>query len=302
MQTSVFLTLALLFCLVVPHDLVADADSGDDGFVCGTRGLVAAQPPTAAKAFADLGGGLPLTHGRVNVLVIFAKFAGEAPHVRGAPDYASSLFDASLPGSFSHFFDTMSAGQLEIQGTVLTRRYEAEEEAESYLADGPDKPGKFGLFVEEILQKVDRDVDVGRFDNDGPDGVPNSGDDDGVVDYLFINVRSVPRFFLLNRASGIASLGLTPWFSSQDVGHNGEPILIHGGSARGAIPQEGTFSKTVGVMAHEFAHRWRLPDLYDTLYEGPVDDSAGIGKWGLMGAGAMAGPVTMALPLFPPGR
>ena len=39
-------------------------------------------------------------------------------------------------------------------------------------------------------------------------------------------------------------------------------------------------------MAHEFGHALGLPDLYDLKYTGPEDDSAGIGKWGLMGWGA----------------
>ena len=44
-------------------------------------------------------------------------------------------------------------------------------------------------------------------------------------------------------------------------------------------------------MAHEFGHGLGLPDLFDTSPmlepgEGPAEDSAGIGAWGLMGWGA----------------
>ena len=50
------------------------------------------------------------------------------------------------------------------------------------------------------------------------------------------------------------------------------------------------FSQTVGTMAHE-SHGFGLPDLYDTSFQhdpaqDPSEDSAGIGKWGLMGMGA----------------
>ena len=44
----------------------------------------------------------------------------------------------------------------------------------------------------EIIQDLDVDTDLGRYDNDGPDGLPNSGDDDGYVDFLFIVMRSTP--------------------------------------------------------------------------------------------------------------
>ena len=42
----------------------------------------------------------------------------------------------------------------------------------------------FGEFLTFGLDRADSLVDFGEFDNDGPDGLPNSGDDDGVVDFL----------------------------------------------------------------------------------------------------------------------
>src|SRR2546425_13263502 len=36
----------------------------------------------------------------------------------------------------------------------------------------------------QALARVDNQVDFGRFDNDGPDGIPNSSDDDGYVDMI----------------------------------------------------------------------------------------------------------------------
>ena len=116
--------------------------------------------------------------GRVNALVVFAQFADEAHKGDGVPDYAVNLFDPDYPGSFTHFYDTMSFGQLEVRGKVLEKRYTAEQGANAYLVKG--RMGRFGLFAEEILRRVDTEVDLGLFDNDGPDGSPNSGDDDGV--------------------------------------------------------------------------------------------------------------------------
>ena len=226
--------------------------------------------------------------GGVHALVIFAKFAGEAPQIRRAPDYAAKLLDPHLPGSLAHFYDTMSFDQFRLRGTVLSKRYSSAQSASAYLADDPSKEaGNYGRFVSEVLRQVDADVDFTQFDNDGPDGVPNSGDDDGRVDYIFVNVLSTPRGFLVGGATGIAGLGFDTAYRCQDLGINGEPIRIPLGEAYGSILREGIFAQTVGVMAHEFGHALELPDLYDLAYTGPEDDSAGIGRWGLMGLGAL---------------
>ena len=132
---------------------------------------------------------------------------------------------------------------------------------------------------------MDADIDLRRYDNDGPDGRPDSGDDDGFVDYVFINMRSTPAGFLRGRATGIGALGQE--YVSDDIGRDGNPIRISGSVGRGAIQQEGGFRETVGVMTHEFGHGLGLPDLYDLGYAEPIDDSAGIGRWGTMGWGAL---------------
>ena len=212
---------------------------------------------------------------------MFARFEDEAPESDSAPVWADDLFDPGLPGSLAHFYHTMSSGQFEITGTVLPRRYASTLGADAYTQADSSGFGGYGLFAHEILEQVGEDVDLALFDNDGPDGVPNSGDDDGAVDYVFINTLSAPRGFLLAAGTGISSLGGS--FSSGDAGMAGN---IQVEDERGSVQQEGTFSQTVGVMAHEFGHHLGLPDLYDLVYDDPEEDSAGIGKWGLMGWGA----------------
>ena len=74
-------------------------------------------------------------------------------------------------------------------------------------------------------------------------------------------------------------------------GSDGSPIRVSGLPAQGAIQETGNFAQTVGVMAHEFGHSLGLPDFFDTsffkdLAQDPAEDSAGIGRWGLMGWGA----------------
>ena len=154
----------------------------------------------------------------------------------------------------------------------------------------------------EIIQAVDDDIDLGRYDNDGPDGLPNSGDDDGYVDFLFIVVRSTPPGFIIAEATGIARLGLASDYRSNDVSLSGGNIRIRSDSSDrgpgGSVQQGRNFNEAVGSMAHEFGHYLGLPDLYDTsaLQESidPEEESAGIGYWGIMGHGTPVGTSAVA--------
>ncbi len=225
--------------------------------------------------------------GTVRALVVFAQFADEAKLGDQIPDFAADLFDPDLAGSFSHFYRTMSFEQLQVQGTALPRRYTADRPAASYLSNASDQRGRYDWFAEEVLRKADADFDLGQFDNDGPDGLSNSGDDDGLVDYVFVLVRSTPPNFLLGGATGIVGLNLEVDYQAADTSPGGNPLRISGSRARGALLREGTFSQTAGAMAHEFGHSLDLPDLYDLAYNNPERNSAGIGNWGLMGRGAL---------------
>ena len=41
-------------------------------------------------------------------------------------------------------------------------------------------------FIHDILVRADSSVDWRQYDNDGPDGIPDSGDDDGYVDLAIL--------------------------------------------------------------------------------------------------------------------
>ncbi len=233
--------------------------------------------------------------GNLAALVIFAKFAGEAPGVEQAPAWAADLFDPARPGSFAHFYAAMSRGRLQVRGESLPRRYSSSQPAAAYLAPTAGQLGRFGAFNLEILAQADRDTDLGRFDNDGPDGVPNSGDDDGYVDVVFINLLTVPTRFLLDTATGYASLGLDTDYLSDDPAAGGGVIRVRSRfSGFGGTTQRGhVFSVAAGTMCHEFGHVLGLVDLFDQSALGsdgrldPAEDSAGVGKWCLMGLGTL---------------
>jgi M6 family metalloprotease-like protein len=256
--------------------------------------------PSAAQSPAQ-------STGTYNALVIFARFADEAPSLTTKPSWADDLFDPDIPGSFRHFYDEMSGGQLRVGGQVLPRRYASREPASAYLARTPGGFGDYARFNLEILEQADADVDMGLFDNDGPDGVPNSGDDDGYVDIVFINLLTVPRDFLIGSATGLASLGLSTDFLSDDPAAGGGVIRVRSQySGFGGTTQRGhVFRVTAGTMCHEFGHVLGLTDLFDQSSVSaagdldPVEDSAGIGKWGLMGLGTLGwgvedGPTTFS--------
>lgn len=230
------------------------------------------------------------SQGTVNALLIFAGFQdGSAGST--IPDFAENLFDPAYPGSFFQYYDAMSFGRLQVRGAVLPKRYTSAAPASAYVATRSGEKGRYGDFVDEILTLVDADSDLGAFDNDGPDGVPNSGDDDARVDYVFILLSTIPDGFLLGGADGIAGLG-TKFRSANAKTPAGKRILVSGINYHGTIMEERNFAQTVGLMAHEFGHSLGLPDLYDLSFrdevaQDPADDSAGIGCWGLMGRGAL---------------
>ncbi|MBT5058532.1 MAG: hypothetical protein HOM68_18470 [Gemmatimonadetes bacterium] len=227
--------------------------------------------------------------GTLNVLVVFAQFQNEIGLGERIPDYATRMFDPDTPGSFTHYYNEMSFGQLQINATVLPRRYTSTQPASAFLADTSTEYGGYGDFSHEIMKQVDADVDFGQFDNNGPDGVPDSGDDDRIVGYVFLIMRSVPRNFLYGGATGIKGLGRD--VVTDDIGAKGRKIMVLRKGYTGSIVAERPYAQTVGIMAHEFGHGLGLPDLYDTSFQkvanqDPADDSAGIGRWGLMGRGA----------------
>ncbi|MBT3342710.1 MAG: T9SS type A sorting domain-containing protein [Gemmatimonadetes bacterium] len=242
-------------------------------------GLPAAARPATAAATTT-------THHEA--IVIFAHFADEN-HPATPPAWAAGLLDPDRPGSVAHFYDDMSIGRHQLRGQVATQRYASSAPAQTYVSTDAELKGDFGRFTLDILQQADADIDFSNFDNDGPDGLPNSGDDDGVVDVVFINVATVPAGFLLREATGIADLGFESSFVTNDSGIGGTQIRIAPDS--GTLQESPGESLTAGTMAHEYGHILGLPDLFDVQWTGsptdPAQDSAGIGRWGLMGWGAL---------------
>ncbi|HEY2804290.1 MAG TPA: immune inhibitor A domain-containing protein, partial [Gemmatimonadales bacterium] len=170
---------------------------------------------------------------------------------------------------------------------------------------------QIAALMRDAVLHADSTVDFGQFDNDGPDGIPNSGDDDGAVDLaVFVqpevdgacggNQDIWSHRFSYQGWSGGPTLATkdTVW---ANAGHT-VPKLVGGqvqfiqinnytiqSGVGGLTACDGTNIMAIGTTAHETGHGFGLPDFYDT---NPTDgdNSEGIGHWGLMGSGNYAQP------------
>ncbi|NQV30134.1 MAG: M6 family metalloprotease domain-containing protein [Candidatus Marinimicrobia bacterium] len=202
------------------------------------------------------------------------------------------LFDGPWPTiTMAEHYEQMSYGQFHLSGTVYGW-YELGGPANFY--EGSDNgfsspPGGVGDFLRESLDLADLEVDFSQYDNDGPDGEPNSGDDDGYVDAAFF-VHSGPGGE--GGGPGIWSHRWTysgSWgsaYMTNDTSANGQMIRVNDYIIQPAVSAGGSNDMIeIGVFSHEFGHALGLPDLYDTDYS-----SDGVGSWCLMASGSWSTP------------
>jgi M6 family metalloprotease-like protein len=210
-----------------------------------------------------------------NALVILIDFSDKLRSV--PPENIESLLFSSgtySTGSMRDYYRENSYGLLDVQGAVVG--WVRSEREYSYYVDGSRglnfQNGDHNArgMAEEALRLADPLVDFSQFDNDGPDGVPSSGDDDGYIDALLI----------VHAGSGSEEtlspndiLSHQSYFTS-DVEYDGVRAILYT-----TEPEDGR----VGVFCHEFGHTIGLPDLYD-ISDSP-GPSVGLGDWSLMATG-----------------
>lgn len=230
-------------------------------------------------------------HGTSSVLVVPARFADGAPEPLSASAIYEQLFGGPDGGPVAASYRLASAGSFNLLGEVT------EWVTTSVTIATAMSPGNgFNDYLIEALESVDEDVDFGLFDNDGPDGIPNSGDDDGVVDGGVVILNSERNRYCDGGAgAGPHPHAVTQWrpggqrYRTQDAAHNGGVIEI---GAYTTMSATGCTSSTVGahVIAHELGHLlFRLPDLYHPLAVSTEPWTVRrwlIGCWELMSAAA----------------
>ncbi|MFC1552912.1 T9SS type A sorting domain-containing protein [Candidatus Latescibacterota bacterium] len=221
----------------------------------------------------------PTTHRKTHMLVAFSKFKGEAPGDSLAPEWAEQMFNGEK-GSIPYYFDEISFGQMKVTGEYLPKRYELPRD-ETFYVNNTEQ------YSYDLLKLIDKDksVNFADYDNDGPDGIPASVDDDGLVDYIVLMPMSRPVNFIRQYATGIASLKIIGTFYTNDLNYINSTIRIK--SYSGSIAVGSSVNQAIGTICHEYIHYFGLPDLYDTSYTDNESDSGGIGFWCVMGQGSI---------------
>lgn len=244
---------------------------------------------------------------RVPVFLVHYRNTDPAS-LRTAAEYYDALLAASptlgRPFTIRTFYEQMSNGLLSVQGVIAG--WVVLDSSDTWYEggrNGLDGTGHVARMISEAVGKSDASLDFGQFDNDGPDGIPNSGDDDGFVDMAVLvhpeqdgacgsnaNIWSHRHYYS-------AWTGLT--LATNDTsGKPGFGVLrvnnytIQSGVG-GATACDATQIMAPGTAAHETGHGLGLPDFYDTN-PNDGDDSEGIGHWGLMGSGNYAKPPSPA--------
>jgi len=270
------------------------------------------QPGSGGLDFATLPTDIQQTmvvSGTLEVAVIMIKYANTGADPYPTSALQAKLFDGPNPtGTMSEFYSEMSYGNLNMTGTVYPVSPSGWVQAlqnDTYYEGGQNGlhpcVSRTGQLILEALQATDPTVDFGKYDNDGPDGIANSGDDDGFVDFVAIvqpeiggecgtrNIWSHRWVVGAWREFGARYVGScqmaqvgAPW-TTNDASANGGFVKIWDYTiqpAKGSGNGCGNGTVEIGVFSHEFGHAFGLPDLYDTNGGGQ-----GIGVHGLMGSG-----------------
>jgi M6 family metalloprotease-like protein len=221
--------------------------------------------------------------GTLRVPVVAVRYADVAEPFPVA-QLSDRLFGESRGDTmtYSSYWSEVSGGLLEVTGSI-TSWITLGKPSSYYLPREKFGWGQFGRTSElrrEALRVADAAIDFTQFDNDGEDGVPNTADDDGFVDFVaFVYALPCPSEA---RAGAIwPHRAAMPPFATNDLNHAGVPVRIADYVILPAVDPQSCGPMHIGVLAHETGHALGLPDLYD--YDG---SSQGIGAWGLMGTGS----------------
>ncbi len=274
-----------------------------------------------ARALSRLNAPILSIRGTFRIPVVPIAFADVAtPFTRGAID--AVFFDPSpavRPYSVQSLYRAASRGRVILEGRVFDPVPLAGTAA--FYEDGCNGVGIYGpcparsrsRMADLLIGALDAisngsgaDTVWNQFDNDGPDGLPNSGDDDGIVDLVtFLQPRLdgacgtdaiwAHRYVIRGWNGGAMYTTRTPRRNAAGLPIPGQFLRIDSYTMQsvrgGATACDANELMPIGTVAHETAHAFGLPDLYDT---DRVSGTEGIGEWSLMGAGNYATPSSPA--------
>jgi M6 family metalloprotease-like protein len=210
--------------------------------------------------------------GTLPIVVVQALFSDSPEPAFGAATTQQAIFDGpSANGTLTQFYKEVSGNRLNVTGKVLPWVRTGITRADAVgTAYGLGTDAKLGLYFKSALDHADSLVDFGQFDNDGPDGTPNSGDDNGVVDLV------VFQFWEVEASCGGNGIwphfsGYSGWFGDElpyvtnDPRATGGHIVIDPYITQSARSCSSPTPQTVSAMAHEVGHLIGLPDIYDAV-------------------------------------
>ncbi len=211
------------------------------------------------------------------VLVLLVDFADAAAGNAGSSQVEEDFFGG--PGSMRDYYARASHGRYDLGGTVhgwLRAPRTLAFYADNQRGIGGTPPHSARTLVEESVRVAAGGLDFSRFDNDGPDGLPASGDDDGMVDALVV-VHAGDAAETTGRASDLISHA---WTTTQTVSTaDGVFVWSYALVAVGS---------PLGVRGHEFGHLRGIAVLYSRR-AASRDAPGGLGDWSLMGSGSWLG-------------
>ena len=233
--------------------------------------------------------------GAVEIPIVTLTFGNMPSAPYPVAELQRQLFDGPSPtGTMSEHYREMSGGRFDVSGEVFD--WVALPQNDVFYAgpagcNGICTSARLGEMLTAALAQIDQTVDFSRFDNNGPDNMPNSGDDDGFVDFVaFVHPESGGECGGVNDDIWSHRFSIQSWtgsnFETDDVGQQGINILVDDYVIMPAFACDGRTMIQIGVFSHEFGHAFGLPDLYDS--QAP-DESAGMGGWELMASGSWGG-------------
>ena len=237
-------------------------------------------------ATSTVQGNFPL----VVIPVLFAD-SEEPPSMVSVAALQSRLFAPASPTTVTAYYRELSLNKLNITGVVTewtrTSLTRSEVVGQSFGLGPEAKPREW---FRQAVANADAAIDFGQFDNDGPDGVPNSGDDDGRVDgaaFLFHEIEaSCGGPGVWPHRWRLAQEGI-PGAVTNDPRPNGGTIIVDDYMTMGARACSGLQPLGVNVFAHETGHVLGLPDYYDAS-GGILREQRRwvVGCWEIMSAGS----------------
>lgn len=218
-----------------------------------------------------------------NLPVLLAKYSDVNDTYFSANDFQNLLFDSNPTGTMKDYYDEISYGNFTVDG-VSRGWYQSSLTMVNAVENTK-------LFVSEIASFADDDFNFADFDNDGPDNIPNSGDDDGYVDGIMVVYSGCGAEWgegNNNIWPHMSNLGSHEYVTN-DIGANGNNIIVSSYAVSPELAGGGgdcfnDVIRPIGVFAHEFGHILGLPDLYDR-----DGNSEGLGDWCLMASGSWSG-------------